>query len=545
MSHVALPPSDPAPTAGSAAAVCAVSPSWIRAGLVAIAVVFLLARGLVMYRQPVGQDEDCYAVPGLTILQTGLPQLPHVPARNPESVYFQADRMLYSEPPLAFYLQAAFYAVLPHEVGTARLAAAIEGLVALLVLYRLGGRIGLSPLAALVGVGLFSWSRWFYFPATAARPDILCTLFAFAAIDRMAAWQTSRARRDLIWTGVYLGLGGLSHPFAIIYAAQLAFWAVVVSRGARRLTAPLLLAVVALAVAAVWFPLICMYPEAFRIQFANQFGGSAGGPLWWRLLVPFESIAYHADKMIEHVGLIQCVMAVAGLVVLSFGIRREPEASAPGATPAEKLPTPPLAAVTLLGWTAAYLISALVGPHHPVIGYWVYPAGIAFLGLGRLVELVALGLADRILRGVAPRLALPVAVAVVSLVPLAALVPGCGLRTLVVHLRKGDDINYNATRFANRLIESLPADAIIAVDTQFAVNFVAAGRKTLLATTLPQYFRLDQFEYDYLIISRYGVDNRLAAELGARLERVEGDQADRFACFAEVYRPADSAPRSD
>lgn len=545
MSHVAPHPTDPASPADVAAPVLTVSPGWIRAGLIAIAVVFLLARGLVMYRQPVGQDEDCYAVPGLTILQTGLPQLPHVPARNPESVYFQADRMLYSEPPLSFYLQAAFYAVLPHEVGTARLAAALEGLVALLVLFRLGRRIGLSPLAALVGVGLFSWSRWFYFPATAARPDILCTLFAFAAIDRMAAWQTSHARRDLVWTGVWLGLGGLSHPFAIIYAAQLAVWSMVASRGLRRLTAPLLLALVALAVAAVWLPLIRMYPEAFRIQFANQFGGSAGGPLWWRMLVPFESIAYHADKMVEHVGLIQGVMAVLGLLALSIGTRREPEASAPGAAPPETTPTPPLLAVTLIGWTAAYLISALVGPHHPVIGYWVYPAGIAFLGLGRLVELIAHALSNHVFRGLPMRLALPLALALAAVPLLAALVPGCGLRTLVVHLRKGDDINYNATRFANRLIESLPPDAVIAVDTQFAVNFVVAGRKTLLATTLPQYFRLDQFEFDYLIISRYGVDNRLAAELGARLERVEGDQADRFACFAEVYRPADSAPRTD
>lgn len=516
------------PLDASVATARALSERWVSVGLVAIVVLFLLARGLVMYRQPVGQDEDCYAVPGLTILRTGLPQLPHVPARNPESVYYQADRMLYSEPPLAFYIQAAFYALLPHEVGTARLAAAVEGLAGLAVLYRLAVRIGLTPLAALISVGLFSWSRWFYFPATAARPDILCTLFGLLALDQMAKWTSSRTWRDLVWTGLWLGLGGLSHPFAIIYSAQVAVWSAVLSRGTRRLTAPAFVAIVAMAVAAAWLPLIRMYPEAFRMQFANQFGGSAGGPLWWRMLMPWESLAYHAIKMIEHSGTVQALMVGLGLTVLSLKALRSRSTG--------------LTAVVLVAWSAAYLISVLVGPHHPVIGYWVYPTGIAFLGLGRLIERVA---EERSRLVVAPgSVGWKFAVTLLGGLCVAgtALVPGCGLRTLFVHLRRGDDINYHATRFANRLMESLPPEAVVAVDTQFAVNFVAAGRRTLLATTLPMYFRVDQFKFDYLIISRYGVDNRLAEELGARLERVEGDASDRFACFAEVYRPAHPIP---
>jgi hypothetical protein len=523
MTHSASPPMD-APVAPDGV----LADRWVSVGLVAIVVLFLLARGLVMYRQPVGQDEDCYAVPGLTILRTGLPQLPHVPARNPESVYYQADRMLYSEPPLAFYVQALFYAVLPDEVGTARLAAAVEGLIALLVLYRLGLRVGLSKIAALVGVGLFSWSRWFYFPAMAARPDILCALFGLLAMDGMVKWSESRRPRELVWTGVWLGLGGLSHPFAIIYAAQLAVWAVVVSRGVRRVTAPLILAGMAVAVAAVWIPLIRMYPEAFRTQFANQFGGSAGGPLWWRAIMPWESMAYHAGKMIEHSGAIQAAMVGVGLVVLTVR--------------AVRVRSVGLTAVALVAWSAAYLISVLVGPHHPVIGYWVYPAGIGFLGLGRLVESVAEERSRLIGSDAERKRTFAVNLLGGVVVSLLALVPGCGLRTLVVHLRKGDDINYDATRFANRLMESLPPEAVVAVDTQFAVNFVAAGRTALLATTLPQYFRVDQFDFDYLIISRYGVDNRLAEELGARLERVEGDESDRFACFAQVYRPVKPDP---
>ena len=79
-----------------------------------------------MYRQPGGQDEDYYAVPGLMCLRTGIPSLPHVPALNQESVFFRADKAIFAEPPLYFYLQAVFYAVLPDVYGTARLATAVS-----------------------------------------------------------------------------------------------------------------------------------------------------------------------------------------------------------------------------------------------------------------------------------------------------------------------------------------------------------------------------------------------------------------------------------
>jgi hypothetical protein len=117
------------------------------------------------------------------------------------------------------------------------------------------------------------------------------------------------------------------------------------------------------------------------------------------------------------------------------------------------------------------------------------------------------------------------------------MVPGSGVRTLVVHLQHWKDINYDSPRFARRLMDSLPPTAVCAVDTQFALDFVAAGRPTLLAQTLPTYFRLDQFDYDYLIVSRYGNDTQIADALRARLLRTDGIQRDRFACYAEIYKP--------
>jgi hypothetical protein len=118
-------------------------------------------------------------------------------------------------------------------------------------------------------------------------------------------------------------------------------------------------------------------------------------------------------------------------------------------------------------------------------------------------------------------------------------VPGCGLRTLYVHLRHWNDINYDSPRFAQALMDGLPADEVCAVDAQFVLDFVAAGRPALLATDYPPYFRVDQAHYDTLIVSRHQIDLQLAPRLNARRVRTEGIEADKFACYAEIYEPPD------
>jgi hypothetical protein len=115
------------------------------------------------------------------------------------------------------------------------------------------------------------------------------------------------------------------------------------------------------------------------------------------------------------------------------------------------------------------------------------------------------------------------------------MVPGGGYRTLWTHLSHWGDVNYNAPRFAQQLLRSLPEDAVCAVDTQFALDFVAAGRPTLLAQTIPIYFRLDQFEYDFLLVSRYGLQTDIAERLGAPLLRTHGLRDDPLACYCQVH----------
>lgn len=487
--------------------------------LIGIASLFLLVRLPLMYRQPGGQDEGCYAIPGLTILRTGIPRLPHVPARNPESVYYRADEALFAEPPLSFYIQALLYAVFPHQFGTARLASALAGMILLELVYRITLEAGGNERAALWAAGLFSVSRWFYFPATAARPDIWCAVFGGAALLCGFKFQQNLGEKWLVWAGVCLGLGGLSHPFALIYAVQLAVWFTVISSGWQQVLRPLVLAVVALLTASLWLPLMIMFPQACLRQFQNQFGHSSGGPLWFRLLMPWESLWYHGNVMWDHIGVWQFLLAGVGLVVLSLVCWRHPAKN--------------LTALIGLAWSSLYLMSGAVGRHHPVIGYWVYPAALMFVAVGWSIDAL-IRAAER--TGVGGWLRLPL-----TLVLMASMLPGLGLRALATHLRHWNDVDYNAPLFAQRLMDSLPADWICAVDTQFTLDFVAAGRPTLWAQTMPIYFRLDQCEYDVLIISREGDDFGLARQLGGQLLRTEGVREDIFACYAEIYLPSSSS----
>jgi hypothetical protein len=489
---------------------------------VCLVALFLLLRLPVAYRQPGGQDEDCYAVPGVTILENGIPRLPHAPARNAESVFFYADKGLYCEPPLYFYYQAIFYSVLPVCYGTARLSSMFAGLLSVLLAYYLQRKAGGSDWAALWGAGLFLFSRWFYFPAMSARPDLLCTMFGLLSIVCMFRWSESGQMRWLWFASIAIGAGGMTHPFALVYAIQLAMWAMWKSEGKWRVLNPLILATGALLVSSLWIPLIAIQPEAFSVQFRNQFLGSGDEGLLARMLWPWRSLWYHSFHefgMCRHLGVWQYsfpIVVTAGCIMIP------------------KFRQSPIFTIAVLGISSIYLMSVLVGPHHPVSGYWSYSASLMFICIGTMLQLLVDKVAAQWCARKADALRLGVAV-----LALVSLIPGAGLSTFKVHLQNWNDENYNSPSFAKELMNNLPADAIVAVDTQFLLDFLAADRKVLLAQTLPVYFRLDQVSFDYLVVSRTGKFTNIVESLPVELISTHGIEADKFACYAEIYRRID------
>lgn len=485
-----------------------------RLPLFGVLLVFLLVRLPAMYLAPAGEDEDCYAVPGLTILENGVPRLPHVPARNRDAVYYRADQGLYAEPPLYFYWQSAFYAIFPKTLGTARLSSAVAGLLVLAAVFRIARWCNVGTLAATAGCLALSLSRWFFFPATRTRPDILCALFGLIAILLMTRWLERRRRRDLCSLGIAIGLGGLCHPIAIVYAVQIAVWIGLSTTGWKRLTAPGLVAAIALLTTTLWLPLIALAPEVFEVQFRNQFLAVAGESASSGLSRLAEAFVYHGASVWWFIGPIQCVLCVASLAFCL--IVRDSQA-------------PRLRTLALLSVTGFFLTAAVVGSHHRIFGYFLYPAALTFPLLARILERAASSLLRTGIRETTWQWR-------GATILVALLLPGSGLRPFWMYARHGNEVEYNAPAFARVLMEHIPADAVCIVDPAYAVEFVAHGRPTLLAEIRPKVFPVQNERADYLVIGRQSIRDDVLRLFDAELTFSAGRQEDLNTCFAQIYK---------
>jgi 4-amino-4-deoxy-L-arabinose transferase-like glycosyltransferase len=542
--------------------------------LALIMAAFVVLRVPLMWRQPGGMDEEFYATPGLAILAGEVPRAPHLPQHDPDYEFYRADQAFFAEPPLSFYWQALFLAVLPDTFGAARLASGAAALVSIWLVYELGRTLYRSETAALWGAGLCSLARTFYIPAMMGWPYMLCNAFGLAAILCLA-----RAQRRLLaggagplpgpWaasmpllalTGLFLGLGGLTHPLASVYAIQAAGWLLIASRGWRRLANPALVAVIASVVfTALWLPMIARYPDAFRGQFLKNWQSDSG--VVDRIVQPWESLRWHAWIMTGPVGPLQFLLLLGGPALATAlacatwlrraGARRArtradeqrgvPPPARESVASVERTPSDdggadhgPLIACGL-AWSSVYLLATLSG-EHPTQYYWCYPTALLCVCLGGAIAEVSARIPAN-----GRRRAL-VNCAGGSLL-VAAMLPGAGLRTWLAHLRHWNDINYNAPAFAQQMLADLPADARYTVDRAFVLDFLADGRRTLLAETYRPHFSAQEFPYDYLIVSRYGLEQQIADTMRGTLVRTYGDRDDLFACYAEVYRPVDSADR--
>lgn len=489
--------------------------AWLVLG--GVMTIFLVMRVPLMYRQPGGQDEEWFAVPGYTVAQEGVPRIPFVPSRDRQCVFYRADDAVFALPPAYFYWQAPFFLVLPAGYGTARLASAAAGLIAIWLVYRLGRALYDDVAAGLCAAALYGLSRVFFFAATCARPDMLCATVSLAALWMTWRWQTSGRLRWIACAGILVGLAVLTHPLGAVVSLQTAVWVAIVGCGWKHRAQSLALLVgSALAAFALWTPLIAMYPETFQVQFFNNVLNRTGPGLASRLLFPWHLLAYQAKVLWVHAQPIQFVLMAAALLIATLlDVRR-----------AETGPRTALA----LAWSGIYLLASTAGLH-PSNGYWSYPGALVFLLVGRVVSWACHRWAE------AGRAKIPLTLPA-GLMLVALMIPGFGLRAWVAHVRHWSDPDYNVVAFTRQMLQQYPADTRLAVDQAFVFESYLAGRPTLLACEEPFYFRLSDFQYDYLIVGPYGRQVRIAETLPVELIRTHGNAGDLFACYAQVYRYA-------
>lgn len=495
-------------------------PAIVVAGICAVCVLLKLP---VILRQIPAQDEDYFAVPGLTILEEGVPRIPYLPARNDDSAFYRADEMLFALPPLYFYWQAAFYAVFGASAGIARLASAVAGGAAIWGVFVLTRRLLDDARAAVWAAGLYALSRFVYFPCVIARPDMLCGAFGIFCLIGMSRYSEGRRRGDAILAGLCGGLGMLTHPFAIVYCLQAGVWSLWCGASwKQRLVSALLFGLPALAAFSLWGLLIVQEPGLFWTQFSNNVLGKSGPGLFSRMLLPWDSFAAQVPLYIEHAGPIQAGLLTLGTVVACIFAFTGGDA---------RWRTP-----MVLVLTGIYLHVAFLGTH-PTKGYWCYTGALQFLCLGGVLSR-GLGLMERISsrsRQRAGRL-------VLGTVTISLFLPGAGLRTLAAHLEHWSDVNYDAPQFTQRLMDCLPRDKKLVVDPGYIFDFYRGGYDVTLAMSFPFFFDVRGTEYDYVVGGPYSIRDGVPGILGAVPMQSAGDADDLFACRAELYRNPSQPP---
>ena len=476
-------------------------------------VAFLILRLPLMSRQQGGTDEAFFAVPGLTICREGIPRIPYLPVQDKTSVFYQADQVLFCLPPAHFYWQAIFFGLLPDGYLTARLASATAGFLGLWFLYLIA-RQGLgSEASGLWAVGLFSLSRLFYFPATSTRPDILCGMWGLAALLATWKWSENRRNRTLAVSGLLLGLGLLTHPFAIVYCLQIGLWVLFTKQTWReRLVRTSLLVLGAVATFALWLPLILLDPEVFWIQFSNNVLHRAGPGLLSRCLLPAESFSHHFQLLIEHAQIPQLTLLFAGLLTATvFAIKDRQQH---------------LVRLVMLTWSSIYLLVTISGIH-PVKGYWCYPGALLALctaaGVTQIIEAMRRSGSART----------PTVIAFLAM--LGVMAPGLGLRAWISNVTNWSDSAYNQPAFIREILQEVPADSHVMVDPAFVFDAYLVRQQVTFGSVTDIPVPTGNIPYDYLIVGPLGRQQNIAQRFGGRPLAEFGKPQDLFACSAQLY----------
>jgi len=543
-----------------------------RSILAAILLTYLAFRLPFVLKQPGGQDEQLFSVPGYTVATEGIPRIPYYPARNPKCVFYRTDECEFALPPGLFYLQAPFFWLFPAGYPTSRLPCLVAGMIAIGLVYALGRR-AFGPAAGLWAAGMYAASRVLFFAAAFARPDEACAAFGLGAILVLWRYADEDGLKRIVSAGTLLGLGLLCHPFAVVYCLLCGIWVLIqfpllprrtferletvtagegsglrdkqvatdsaLTPGPSPIAAPtpkamstngrgenwlwtsirqsighaVVLTVTALAVLALWTPLILAYSDAFEKQFFNNVLDPAGPGLVRRLFWPIPYVAHQVQLVYEQAGVWQMAVMGVGLIGATLMTLRS------GASAVSHR-------MMALIWAAIYLHTACQGLH-PTKGYWCFTGALVFIAAGAVVALLTSRL-SAIGRPFGCAAAIGIA---------ALFVPQSGIRLWWAQIRPWPDSRYDGPRFVQELIAALPAEGRYVVEPAFVFDFWLAGRDVIVRVE-PRDYLIDQYEYDWLVVSRDGLEKSIPSKLNGEFVRSFGPEDDPLACYAEVYRPA-------
>jgi hypothetical protein len=490
---------------------------------------FVVLRFPAMVHQPGMQDEQWFAVPGLTVWQEGVPRIPYVPTRQRDTFFENADVCLMALPPGLFYVQAPFFGMFKAGYPTARIPLFLGAMIAIGITYQITRRLGGSVLTSGAAATLVALSRPLLFTGLTTRPDLLCILLGwFAMLVLWKQWSNDRLRGSL-YVGALCGLGGLFHPFALVFCIQAGIGTLLKSVSWNRMILHVIcLAGSAIAVISFWLPLILRFPAEFQSQFYANVLDRAGPGLLSRLLSPTDSLIHHTKLLIEFAGVWQFGMMAFGLIAGSFLLWRRRSKSN-----SFKLES---VGYIALAWSSVYLTATVAGLH-PTKGYWIYsfvwliPLLMVSLQSAAAYFSKSLGCRDGLVWGCS---------AVSFAVVLLMMIPGAGLRSTRLYYLNWRDPSLHASTFIQGVLNDLPKKGIFYADLSYVFDVYLSGRQTRLCQEKKQYWGDEELDYEYLILSWEGEDANWAPQYDARFVRRIGDRQYEQSCFVDLYQ----SPRS-
>jgi hypothetical protein len=401
------------------------------------------------------------------------------------------------------------------------MAAALEGICAVALVYDLC-RVWFDDRRGALWAAAFTlFSRPFLFPATMARPDMAATALGLCAVWWIARWGQVGGRWALGASGISAGLSLLAHPLGVVPATQVGLWLLLADRSRgnvwRRVRAASIYAVAALATFGLWGIMIALHPNLFAIQFGGNVMGRATPGVGRTLLSPGAVLRFQLGQFWNLAMPLQAGLFALGVGSSLFQARR-----------------PGRGREFLYHGVAAWLLLFLFMGRHPIRAYYAYPAALASIGVGMLAS----SSASRLIRLCGPgrpgcQRAAP---ALVTMLLFLALVPGSGIRTLEAHLRHWSDPNYRSQQFARAVMDDIPAQALVAVDRHYVLDFFLAGRRVVEAMVDPFYYDVRVEPFEYAVFGPYGLEQTKPHMGRLDLVKTYGKKGDPLGNYAELYR---------
>ncbi len=491
---------------------------WWKGGCLILPIaLFVLLRLPATMQQPGMQDEQYFAVPGWTVWQRGVPQIPYFPTRNRASFFEGADRCLMALPPAQFYAQAPFFGLFAPGYFPARMPSFVGALALIILFYRMALMIGANHWAALLVTIYLAISRPLLFTATHSRPDLLCTLCGIASLFIWWRWyETDRGDQrpwHLYVTGALCGLGALFHPFALVYFLMVFVGIACVSGSVwQRLCRLIQLTLPTTLVFSLWLPLILKYPDEFKSQFTSNVLERSGPRLHMRLLWPFESLQHQAGNFLELCGPWQGAFYLSVLLILGWIAYAWKEH---GKT----------RLLLVLTTVSVYLTASIAGVH-PTLGYWLLPVVLICLGWSHVITLAWMHW---------PRWRVYALSGAIGLLML----PGAGLTASWKYLRYYGSPEYDARRFIAQVLDEVPRDGKFIVDLSYVVDVYFSGRETRLYGNKDLFWGDTVDDYDYLLVAWHGIDTKAAEQYGAEPVKTYGQPGKLPACYVYFLERSD------